>query len=166
MALVPAVRAVVRELTVDAVAATPVTLETHVKRITGAHRTSAAASSGLAAFALILVSLGCVSLFLAMVRANAKDIAIRMAIGANRERVARRIMLQGLVLTAVGIAAGLALAWWASGRLSTELYQIDVHDPITYLAVPLLVAAIGLCSVGYAAWVATRTDPIKYLKAS
>jgi hypothetical protein len=166
MALLPAVRQAVRDLSVDAGLATPISLEDHVRSLTGGHRTSAAASSGLAVLALVLVGLGCVSLFLAMVRDSAKEIAIRMAIGASGRRLGGRVLLQGLVLTAIGTAIGLALAGWASSRLTGQLYRVDPYDPLTYFAVPLLIGVVGLSSVGYAAWVATRTDPIRYLKAS
>jgi putative ABC transport system permease protein len=165
MALVPALRAAVRELDRDAAVAMPSTLQAHVDRLTGSQRTAAAASMALAGFALVLVGLGCVSLFLSMVNASLREIAIRMALGAAGSRLTARIVLRGMVLTATGVALGLALASIVTRRLPVELYHVAAGDPLVYVAMPLLVFAVGLTSVGHTARVATRTEPGKHLQA-
>ena len=164
MEVLPVLRDILRDLHPDAVAATPTTMQSHIDRLTAGERTAAASSAALAGLALILVALGTSSLFLAMVLGSVQEIAIRMALGAGAGRVASRIVLHGLFLTVAGIVLGLLLARWASSRLVGQLYEIGMNDLVTYVSVPIFVAAISLGAVGYAAVVATRTQPMRYLQ--
>ncbi len=165
MEVLPVLRDILRDLHPDAAAVMPTTMQSHIDRLTGGERTAAASSAALAGLALILVALGTSSLFLAMVLGSVREIAIRMALGAGAGRVASRIMLHGSLLTVAGIGLGLLLARWASSRLVGQLYEIGVNDLVTYVSVPIFVAAISLGAVGYAALVATRMQPMRYLQA-
>jgi predicted permease len=166
MALVPDIRAIVRDLSPDAVVSVPTTMDLYLGRLTAAERVSAGASAGLAGFALILVTLGSSSLFLSMVRASLREIAIRMALGASAKTVAARVVGQGLALTVVGIVGGVFAARRLSDVVESQLFQVDAHDPLTYVVVPVLIAAATILSVGYAALVATKTQPMRHLRAN
>jgi hypothetical protein len=55
-------------------------------------------------------------------------------------------------------------AVWAAKRVADQLYRTSATDPLTFIAVPLLVAIVGLASAYWASRLATRTDPAKYLR--
>jgi putative ABC transport system permease protein len=165
MAFVPSLRAIVGDLNRDAAVAVPATLQSYLDRLTEAERVSAGASSALAGFALVLVALGSVSLFLSMVNGSRREIAIRLAIGAGNATIATRVLSQGLVLTAVGVVGGLLAARWLADLVGSQLYETEPSDPATYIAVALLISLVAVTSVAYAARVATKTEPMRYLRS-
>lgn len=81
-----------------------------------------------------------------------RDIAVRIAIGAEPRRVIRAFAARGLVVGLAGSAAGLFPAVWASGLLRSSLRGIDVPSPLLFAASGL---ALSL-GAGAAAWVAAR----------
>jgi len=88
-----------------------------------------------------------------------------MALGAQRERVRRLILGQGLALAAAGAAAGLALALLAGRLLRGSLYGVTAADPVTFAAIPLLLLAVAALAAWLPAWRATRVDPMIALRS-
>jgi predicted permease len=163
-AFAPTLRQIVRELNPDVAVAEEMPLDVFLRASTARERAAALASAGLALFGIVLLASGCVALFVSMVRDSVREIAIRMAIGASARTLTVRILLQGLALIAVGVAAGLAGARVIGNRLAEELYHTPPTDLLTFIAVPALVSAIALAAVLYSAFVATRNDPAKSLR--
>jgi putative ABC transport system permease protein len=163
--LVPLLRALVRELNPDVAIAEETAMDAYVARTTAAQRGSALASLGLALFGIVLLAVGCASLFLTMVKDSVREIAIRMALGATHGRLSARILRQGLVLIGAGAVAGAGAARMLAGRIADHLYELQPTDPVTFVAAPLLIALVGAAAVGYAALVATRTLPAEHLQA-
>jgi putative ABC transport system permease protein len=76
------------------------------------------------------------------------EIGIRLALGAQRGDVMRLILTQAALLAALGIAIGLAAAWALTRLMATMLYQVAPTDPVTFVAIPLLLGAVVLIA-GY-----------------
>ena len=83
-----------------------------------------------------------------------REIGIRMALGADGTRVVRLLVAGGLRLVVAGGALGLALALAAARRLGGLLFEVDTLDPLTFIGVPLVLAAAIL-----AAWCGPPRQP-------
>ncbi len=126
------------------------------------------AMSLIAAFALVALALAIVGLYGVMSHAVAQrshEIGIRMAIGAQRHHVLRLILRQGALLAGLGIVLGLTGAFTLTGTLRSLLYDVDAVDPLTFIAVPLLLILVVLLACLIPARRATRIDPLVALRA-
>jgi predicted permease len=77
--------------------------------------------AGMAALVLVVVCLNLANLLLARGAARRREIAIRQALGSGRSRIVRQLLVEGLVLSSIGAAAGLLLAWWTTNALGASL---------------------------------------------
>ena len=121
----------------------------------------------LSCFALMAVLMAAVGIFGVLtfvVSERLHEIGIRMAFGARRRDVARRIVGHGLGLSTLGILVGVLLATGATRFLSGLLYDIRATDPATYLMYSLVLAAVALLACSIPALRATRVNPIKTLR--
>lgn len=112
-----------------------------------------------AAIALLLAAVGIYGAIAYTVRKRAQEIGIRMALGATRERVLGMVVRQGLTLAAVGSAAGLAGALFATRALRGLLYQVSAADPAIYLAVAALLVLVAALASWLPARHAAGTEP-------
>jgi putative ABC transport system permease protein len=118
-----------------------------------------------AGVALLLAASGLYGVLSASVSERTREIGIRGALGASRERILRLVVTQSARFTLVGLACGLLLAIWGSRFLASLLYGVSPFDPVTLIAV-----VITLCLVAGAAAVipavrAARVDPSIALRA-
>ena len=121
----------------------------------------------LSAFALLAVVLAAVGLYGVIaysVIQQTHEIGIRMALGAEPRAVSRMVVKHGMVLTLIGIAVGLAGAFALTRLLSDMLYGVQPSDPTSFLAVFLLLAAVGLLASYIPARRATKVDPMVALR--
>jgi hypothetical protein len=165
MTLVQPVRDLLRELNPHVALTDVRTLDGQIRYITAAQRLSAFLSAALAAIGILLLAAGCVSLFVSMVRDSARELAIRLAVGASMGTVTRRVLLQGLALVAAGLAMGSIAGRFVAVRLAEQLHEVAPSDPLTWTLVPVLVATVSLLSVYWAGRLAARTDPAQLLRA-
>jgi putative ABC transport system permease protein len=113
-----------------------------------------------AALALLLAAIGIYSVLSYNVRRRVREIGIRMALGAQLGDVLKMIVTQGMKATAIGLGIGLMGAL-ALGRLVASLiYGVHPTDPITFGAVSLLLASVGLLASVVPAYRAVRIDPL------
>jgi predicted permease len=122
----------------------------------------------LVAFATLSLILAAVGLFGVMSYVAAQrtnEIGIRIALGAKREHVMRKMLLDGMWPAVVGLVGGLAASLEASRLMRDLLYEIKPLDPEVFAAVAatLMAAAVFACIVP--AWRASRLDPIQALRA-
>jgi putative ABC transport system permease protein len=117
-----------------------------------------------AALALLLAAIGAYGVLSYMVTERRREIGIRMALGANRPSVLRMVLRQGLGLTAVGVVAGLAIAFAMNRVLRSLLFGVGPGDPLTITAVVGLMAAVALVACYLPAHSATRVDPMIVLR--
>ena len=117
-----------------------------------------------AGLALLLAAIGTYGVLTYMVTERRREIGIRMSLGADRSNVLAQIMKQGLVLTAVGVAAGLAGALGLNRLLSSLLFGVRPTDTATLIAVPATILLVAAIACALPAWRASRVDPIVVLR--
>jgi putative ABC transport system permease protein len=94
-----------------------------------------------------------------------QEIGVRMALGAARGDILRLVLGRGLVLVAIGLALGLVAAVSVSRLVSNLLFGVSAVDPVTFVVVPLALAAMALVASYVPAVRATRIDPAAALRA-
>lgn len=140
------------------------TMDDVVASTTSGSRFNASLFAVFAAVALALASVGVYGLLSFLVTQQRQEIGTRMALGARPADVLKLFLRQGLLLTTVGLGIGLVGALWLAGWLSSLLYGIQPNDPLSFVAVSLLLLAVGLAASYVPARRATKTDPIVALR--
>ncbi len=115
--------------------------------------------------ALLLAASGIYGVLSGSVHDRTREIGVRAALGATRGDILTMFILQGMVLTGVGIAIGLSGAVVASHALVTLLFGVSRVDPATYLGVIALLGGMSLIACGLPAWRAAQADPAITLRA-
>lgn len=113
---------------------------------------------------LALSTIGLFGLISYSVRRRTREIGIRLALGAEPERVLRLVCRQGLIITGTGLMVGGALALGMSQVLATFLFGVDVRDLAVFVMVPLLMFGVALVAILFPAWRATRVSPLVALR--
>jgi putative ABC transport system permease protein len=117
-----------------------------------------------AGLALLLAAIGIYSVLAYSVRRRVREIGIRMALGAQVRDVLLLIVIEGMRPTLIGVAIGLAGAWALGRVLANLIYGVKPTDPITFGAVSVLLAGVGLFASIIPAYRATRVEPMKTLR--
>jgi ABC-type antimicrobial peptide transport system permease subunit len=94
-----------------------------------------------------------------------REIGVRMALGASTGSVVRLVVGQGMRPALVGIGVGLAAAFAASGLIASLLYGVSAGDPVTFVLVPLFLAAVAALATYIPARRATRVPPTVALQS-
>jgi putative ABC transport system permease protein len=115
--------------------------------------------------ALLLSSVGIYGLFSYAVSQRTREIGIRMALGQSPGRIRNLVLGEALRLIAISAAIGAAIAFVLSQGVSALLYEVPAADPVTFGAMALLLALVGLVGCYVPARRATRVNPIVALKA-
>jgi putative ABC transport system permease protein len=117
-------------------------------------------ASGLA---LVLATVGLYGVVSYLVARRGHEIAVRVALGAQRFGVVGMVLRSALLVAGVGVVAGLGLAAWSTRWLDTLLYGIGRFDPATFVAVPLLLLAVAAAASAIPAHRAAGIDPARAL---
>jgi putative ABC transport system permease protein len=122
----------------------------------------------LVAFATLSLVLAAAGLFGVMSYIAAQrttEIGIRVALGAKREQVMRKMLLDGMRPAIFGLVAGLAASLEASQLMRDLLYEIKPLDPAVYATVAATLLAVAAFACIVPAWRASRVDPMQALRA-
>ena len=117
-----------------------------------------------AGLAILLAAIGSYGVLSYMVTERRREIGIRMALGADRASVMRMVLSQGLRLTLVGVAVGLAGAFALNRVLASLLFGVRPSDPATIASVVALIGTVALVACYLPARRATRVDPMIVLR--
>lgn len=123
-------------------------------------------ASAFALLALALAASGIYGVLAYRTQLRTHEIGIRIALGAGRRQVLWLILRQGLRLAALGIALGLVLTLALTRFISAQLYGVSPADPLTFLAVTLLLAVVAGAASSLPALRAVRIDPIAAIHES
>jgi putative ABC transport system permease protein len=120
--------------------------------------------STFAALALGLAALGIFGVLSYGVRLRARELSIRMALGAEGGAIRRLIMRRGLLVTAIGLVIGLAGATALSRLMSSVLFQVSPFDPSVLAGAMVVMTLIGAAAAYLPARRATSADPVATLR--
>ena len=120
---------------------------------------------GFAGFALLLAALGIYGVISYSVSQRRQEIGIRMALGASATEVQKRVLLQTLTLTAIGVTIGFVAAWLLGRLMQGLLFEVTPSDPMTFVAVIVLLTIVAALAGYLPARHASRVDPLIALRA-
>ena len=120
--------------------------------------------STLACLALLLSAIGVYGLIAQSVAQRTREMGIRLALGATANNIVRQASTPGIVLATLGVACGLVLSFFATRLLTSVLWGISATDPLTYLAVAILLIGIAALASLIPALRLTRIDPAQTLR--
>jgi putative ABC transport system permease protein len=112
-----------------------------------------------AGLALLLAAVGTYGVLSYMVAERRREIGIRLALGADHSRVMGQVMKQGLILTAVGVIAGLAGALGLNRLIASLLFGVQPTDATTIVGVVATITIVAAVACWVPAWRASRLDP-------
>jgi putative ABC transport system permease protein len=158
-AFLPVVRREIRELNPRIPLANPRTMEEVARAAAATTSFTMAVLGSASVVALLLGLVGIYGVVSYVVANRTREIGVRIALGASGASVRRRVVWQGLKLTGVGVAIGLALALLGSRLMESLVYGVSTRDPLTYAAVALSLVAVAALASWIPAQRAASVEP-------
>jgi putative ABC transport system permease protein len=118
-----------------------------------------------ASVALALAAIGLFGVMAYLVSQRAREIGVRLALGANRRDIFGLVIGQGLAMTVCGALVGIIGAFVLTRLMKTMLFSVSTTDPLTFVAVPVLLIGVALAACYVPARRAMQVDPVKALRA-
>jgi len=116
------------------------------------------------ALALVLSAIGIYGVISYLTSQRTHEIGVRVALGASSSDVLRMVLGQGLRITLIGVAIGLAAAFGLTRLITTLIYGVGTTDPITFASVAILLSGVAVFACYIPARRAMRVDPIIALR--
>jgi predicted permease len=116
--------------------------------------------------ALVLAAVGVYGVMALVVSERTQEMGVRLALGAAPAEVLAMVVRQAVVLAGTGVAAGIAVATALTPLMASQLFGVPPIDPITYVAVPLLLVAVATVAALVPGRRAMRIDPVRAMNAS
>ncbi len=161
--LIAAVRNELRQLDPNL----PVSSRTMVEHMSLPLLPTRVAASALGSFGLLALALAGIGLYGVMsysVTNRTREIGVRMALGARRRDVLNLIVSQGMKLTLIGVAIGLAASLALTRLMKSVLLGVSATDPLTFVVIALLLTGVALLACYVPARRAMRVDPMIALR--
>ncbi len=162
-----AVRNAARELDPEMIVA-PKTLRSILDDLAGRFGSMVRLVSALALLAVVLAVVGIYGVVAFIVSQRTKELGIRMALGATRSAIIKMVLVSGATPVAVGLGVGLIVAAFGSGVVARIMKHTPVaihpRDPVPYLAMAALLAAVAILAMFRPAFRAAAADPVRALR--
>jgi putative ABC transport system permease protein len=163
-ALASAVRTEIGAIDRQLAIASITTMDERVADVIAPRRFSAMALGAFATGSLLLAAIGLYGLVAFNVGERVREIAVRLALGAEPAGILRMVIGRGLRLVSVGLVAGVAASYGVARLLASFLYQTKTHDLVTFAAVPVVLLLVGLIACALPAYRASRVNPAPVLR--
>jgi putative ABC transport system permease protein len=163
--LAPSVRNAIRQLDPNLPIADVRPMTEVVGAAMSTPRFTSALLSMFALLALTLSAVGIYGVLSYVVTRRTREIGIRVAIGADRARVLRMVLTNGLALALIGLGVGLVVSLPLAQLMRGLLHGVTPADPLTFVAVAVALAGVALAASLVPALRATRVDPVIALKS-
>ncbi|HXA83659.1 MAG TPA: ABC transporter permease [Candidatus Dormibacteraeota bacterium] len=141
-----------------------VTMEQRVAGSLARRRFTTVLLAMFAGFALALATIGIYGVMAYLVSQGTREIGIRIALGATQRTVLKLVVKQGMVLAVCGVAVGLIAALAFSRLVSGLLFGVKTTDPLTFVAITILLTVVALVASYIPARRAARIDPMISLR--
>jgi putative ABC transport system permease protein len=158
-ALSAVVRATVKEIDPAVPVHSVATMGDRLSSVLAADRFNVALMLLLGGIGLLLASVGLYGVISCFVTQRRRELAIRMALGARSADVVRLVLNQGMRPVWLGVAAGVAAAAGLSSTLSSFVYGVTTTDPLTFVAVVLVLVLVAVLANLLPVRAAARVDP-------
>jgi ABC-type antimicrobial peptide transport system permease subunit len=162
--LIPDVRAAIQEFDPTLPSNQFTTLDQIVDRAITPRRLITGILGSFSSFALLLAALGLYGVIAYSVGQRTREMSIRQALGAQRGDVLRLVVGEGVRLASVGVATGLAAAFFVTRVLQSQLYGVTASDPFTYASTAVILGAVVLLACYVPARRAAKVDPMEALR--
>jgi predicted permease len=164
MALMPQVKAVLRNVDPDLPLSNVNSMEQLVEGSTGPRRFSMVLLAIFSGLAASLAAIGLYGVMSFTVTQRAKELGVRLALGAGTNDVLRLVLTQGMRLVLAGVGIGLVAALALSRVLRSMLFNVSATDPLTFVLISLLLMVVTLLATWLPARRAARVDPVVVLR--
>jgi predicted permease len=162
--ILPAIREVVGQVNTNLPLFDVKTESEQIDRLLFQERLVARLSGFFGLLALVLACVGLYGLLSYEVSRRTREIGIRMALGAQPGNVLKLVLRQGIVLVIVGAVVGIGVALGVMRYLTSMLYDVHSNDPLTMIAVAVLLTIVALTACYIPARRAMRVDPMVALR--
>jgi len=162
--LVETIRRTIQQVDPEQPAARVFTLESELARSAAPRRDNAILLGAFAGVALVLAAVGLAGVIAYLVAHRTHEIGVRVALGAGRGDVLRLVVGEGARLVVLGTVIGVIAAGALTRVLRSLLFGVTATDAVTFLVVPLLLAAVALGAAVVPARRATKVDPMVALR--
>jgi predicted permease len=162
--VVGSVRAIVHEVDPDQPISNVATMSDVLGTEAAQRRMGMIMLVAFAGLALLLASLGIYGVLAYFVTQHTNEIGVRMAVGASPANILALILKKGMGLTLLGVGIGLAASFALTRLMSSLLFGVKASDPVTFVAVPLVLAAVALVACLIPARRAMKVDPMIALR--
>ena len=139
-------------------------MQEQVERTTAAQRIAVTILVVFGGLALFLAAIGLYGVMSSTVAQRSRELALRMALGADASRLLRSVLSRGLMLTAAGVGVGLVVALQVTRLLGYLLYKVGPRDPLAFGSAVVGIGFASLIACVVPALRATRTDPVRALR--
>jgi predicted permease len=163
-ALFPSLRHASQQMNSEQVTYGAQTMNEVIADSLAARRFSMILLGSFALLALLLASVGIYGVLAYLIGQRTHEIGIRMALGAGRYEVLRLVVGEGAKMALLGVALGLAAAMGLTRLMSDMLYGVSATDPLTFIAVAILLILVALAACYIPARRAMKIDPMEALR--
>jgi len=162
--LVSAARQAIREVDPDQPVSNVATMAEVLGEQAAQRRMGMIMLVAFSALALLLASLGIYGVLAYFVTQHTNEIGVRLALGATPRNILFLVLKKGMSLTLLGVVIGIVASFALTRLMSSLLFGVKASDPLTFVAVPLLLGAVALVACAIPARRATKVDPMIALR--